>query len=146
MSVTRTVRAALASTAIAAAVLAGGSVPSAAAAPAHSSTPAAATQVAGATVILGDLECIETEDWGSGGDEPYLKVNGNRVWTSEDSVDNGGKLAVNIKAQVGDTVSLYDADSPDADDLLGSDVIEADRGTLVFQNDGAHYTLDFRPE
>jgi hypothetical protein len=120
-----------------AAVLAGASVPVAAVAAPH--------QTMATTVILGDLECIETEDWGSDGDEPYLKVNGNRVWTAEDSVDNGGKLAVNIKANVGDTVSLYDADSPDADDLLGSDVIEADRGTLVFQNDGAHYILDFRP-
>jgi hypothetical protein len=119
------------------AVLAGASVPVAAvAAPLHTLAT---------TVVLGDLECIATEDWGSDGDEPYLKVNGVRVWSAEDSVDDGGRLAVNIKANVGDTVSLYDADSPDADDLLGSDVIEADRGTLVFQNDGAHYILDFRP-
>jgi hypothetical protein len=141
MLVSRTVRALFV-----AAALASASLPAVAvAAPTAQIAPAAAQQVAATTVILGDLECIETEDWGADGDEPYIKVNGNRVWTAEDSVDNGGRLAVNIKANVGDTVSLYDADSPDADDLLGSDVIEADRGTLVFRNDGAHYILDFRP-
>ena len=108
--------------------------------PARSAAAPAATQV-----ILGDLECIETEDFGAEGDEPYITVNGNRVWTAADSVDNGGKLAVNIKVNVGDVVSLWDADFPDGDDLLGSDVVEGDRGTLVFGNDGAHYILDYRP-
>lgn len=113
-----------------AAILAGGLLPvTAAASPASPAVPASARQAMATTVILGDLECTETEDWGAGGDEPYLKVNGTRVWSAEDSVDNGGRLAVNIKANVGDTVSLYDSDSPDADDLLGSDVIESDRGT-----------------
>lgn len=141
MTVTRTARALIVAAALATAALPAVAV----AAPIGLVTAAGAAQVAATTVVLGDLECIETEDWGADGDEPYIKVNGVRVWTAADSVDNGGKLAVNIKANVGDTVSLYDDDSPDADDLLGSDVIEADRGTLVFQNDGAHYTLDFRP-
>jgi hypothetical protein len=50
-------------------------------------------------VILGDLECIETEDFGPEGDEPHITVNGNRVWTAADSVDNGGKLAVQHQGQ-----------------------------------------------
>jgi hypothetical protein len=95
-------------------------------------------------VILGELECLETEDW-TGGDEVYIKVNGETVWTAADSINTGDKMAVNRIVKVGDTVSLYDADSPDADDFLGSDIVEDDRGTLVFTNDDARYTLDYRP-
>jgi hypothetical protein len=95
-------------------------------------------------VTLGILECVTTEDW-SGGDEPYIKVNGRTVWTSADSVNDGESIAVNRIVNSGDTVALYDADSPDADDFLGSDIVEGDRGTLVFGNDDALYYLHYGP-
>ncbi|WP_304451893.1 hypothetical protein [Nocardiopsis sp. YSL2] len=117
------------------------------------SAPAAASTVQAparaATVNMHTLICYETEDWGADGDELYLVVNGTRVWSSADSVDcdhdSPARVPVNRKANTGDEVFLYDADSPDADDLLGSDVIEGSRGTLVFNNDGALYNLDYGP-
>ncbi|MCJ1676147.1 hypothetical protein MTF65_01965 [Streptomyces sp. APSN-46.1] len=54
-------------------------------------------------------------------------------------------MPVNRLARTGDVISLYDNDFPDGDDHLGSDTAEGDRGTLVFNLDGAHYTLDYGP-
>lgn len=93
--------------------------------------------------VLGNLTVIDTEDWSADGDEPYIKVNGVRVWAAADSVDVGGVLAVNIRVNPGDTVSLYDEDSPDADDLLGSDVVDGTQGSLVFKGSNSYYTLDY---
>ena len=110
---------------------------------------AAAAPAPMARVNMHTLICYETEDWGAGGDELYLVVNGSRIWSSADSVDcdhdSPARVPVNRKADTGDEVFLYDADSPDADDLLGSDVIEGSSGTLVFNNDGALYNLDYGP-
>ncbi|MBB6118083.1 hypothetical protein [Nocardiopsis algeriensis] len=121
---------------LAAAVLAGG-------------TTAAVPAAAQSTVNLHTLICYETEDWGADGDELYLIVNRTKVWSSADSVDcdhdTPRRVAVNRKAKTGDTVYLYDADSPDGDDFLGSDIIEGSRGTLVFNEDDALYNLDYGP-
>ncbi len=116
-----------------------------AAAVAADAQPAAPAKAAAATrVTLTTLECIETEDW-TGGDELYIKVNGRTIWTAADSVNDGESIAVNRIVNSGDTVALYDEDSPDADDFLGSDIVEGDHGTLVFNNDDAHYVLYYRP-
>lgn len=109
-------------------------------------TAAQATQRA--TVNLRTLTCYETEDL-TGGDNVYLKINGQTVWSAADSVDcdhdNPKTLPVNRLARTGDTVSLYDDDWPDGDDHLGSDTVEGDRGSLFFNLDGALYTLDYGP-
>ncbi|MEU5882387.1 hypothetical protein [Spirillospora sp. NPDC047279] len=118
--------------------LLGGAVPAAAA-------PAA---VRAASVNMHTLTCYETEDT-SGGDEVYIQINGQTVWSSADSIDCDHNAPatrpVNRLAKTGDTISLYDSDFPDADDHLGSDTIEGDRGTLVFNLDDALYTLDYGP-
>ena len=100
--------------------------------------------VAAVRVTLGTLECVTTEDW-TGGDEVYIRVNGRTIWSSADSINDGESLAVNRIVNSGDTVSLYDDDWPDGDDLLGSDIVEGDRGTLVFSNDDALYYLHYGP-
>lgn len=111
--------------------------------------PAAAAQAVQATTVnLRTLICYETEDL-TGGDNVYLKINGQTVWSAEDSIDCDHdapqNLPVNRLARTGDTVSLYDDDWPDDDDHLGSDTVEGDRGSLVFNLDGALYTLDYGP-
>jgi hypothetical protein len=95
-------------------------------------------------VTLGQLECVTTEDW-TGGDELYIRVNGRTIWSAADSVNDGESIAVNRIVNSGDTVALYDEDSPDADDFLGSDIVEGDHGTLVFSNDDALYYLHYGP-
>ncbi|MEV0503996.1 hypothetical protein AB0I84_41270, partial [Streptomyces spectabilis] len=101
-----------------------------------------------ATANLHTLTCYETQDV-TGGDQVYLQINGQTVWSSADSLDCDHNapttVPVNRLAKTGDTVSLYDEDSPDADDHLGSDVVEGDRGTLTFNLDDALYTLDYGP-
>ncbi len=100
--------------------------------------------VAASRVTLGILECVTTEDW-TGGDELYIRVNGRTIWSAADSVNDGESIAVNRIVNSGDTVALYDEDSPDADDFLGSDIVEGDHGTLVFSNDDALYYLHYGP-
>jgi endonuclease YncB( thermonuclease family) len=103
----------------------------------------ASAAAARATVTLGDLECIRSEDRAGEGDELYIRINGRKVWSSADSVGDGDTIAVNRKAKEGDTVALYDDDWPDGDDFLGSDIVEGGRGTLVFGNDDAEYYLHY---
>ncbi|TDB80502.1 hypothetical protein E1264_34060 [Actinomadura sp. KC216] len=104
-----------------------------------------------ATVNLIRLVCYETEDT-SGGDEIYIMINGSKVWSIADSINcdhsNPSHYPINHKAQTGDQVSLFDKDGDfpgDADDHLGSDIIEGDRGSLVFNLDDALYTIDYGP-
>jgi hypothetical protein len=109
---------------------------------------ASAPDVAMARVNLIRITCFETEDV-SGGDEPYIMINGTTVWSAADSIDCDhdapATREVNRQANTGDTVSVYDEDFPDSDDHLGSDVIEGDRGTLYFNLDGSLYTIDYGP-
>lgn len=111
--------------------------------------PASAEQATlRAAVNMHTLTCYETEDV-TGGDEVYLQINGQTVWSSADTIDCDHNAPttrpVNRLAKSGDTISLYDSDWPDADDHLGSDTIEGDRGTLTFNLDDALYTLDYGP-
>jgi hypothetical protein len=79
------------------------------------------------------------------GDEPYLKVN-TKFWSSPGSMDNGSRATVDRTVHVGDKVKAYDADSPDPDDLIGSDVIEPALagGTLVWESGHAKYRAAWR--
>jgi hypothetical protein len=125
------------------AALLGGALPAASAtaatggATAHSARAAAA-----ATVTLHTLHCQTTEDdWGS--DDVYIKVNGVKVWTAQDSINDGESLEVNLKVKVGDVITLYDRDDLDPDDYIGGDTVEGTTGTLVFTADDASYWLDY---
>jgi hypothetical protein len=123
--------------------LLGGMRPATADASVSASAPAVAEKKG--KVTLQDLECLTSEDSSvfGNGDELYIRAGGRVIWTAQDSVEDGEKLAVNRKVKVGSTIALYDADSPDGDDLIGTDIVEGSRGTLVFGNDDARYTLDY---
>jgi hypothetical protein len=79
-----------------------------------------------------------SEDAGADGDEPYLGVVTN-FWFAPGSMDDGSSAEVRKTVHLGDRVKAYDLDFPDADDLIGSDVIEPSfaGGTLVWES-GAH--------
>jgi len=110
---------------------------------AAASTAKASSAVAAAQVNLQVLHAVTTEELA---DELYLQVNGETVWTAQDSIEDGGTIAVNRKANVGDTVTLIDADGPfDGDDVLGSDIIEGTSGNLVFGNFDTDYWLEYGP-
>jgi len=85
------------------------------------------------------------EDAGLDGDEPYLMVN-TRFWSAPGSMDHGSRAAVERTVHLGDKVKAYDEDWPDADDLIGSDVIEPTLlgGTLVWESGGAKYRAGWR--
>lgn len=101
-----------------------------------------------ARVRLDRLECEKTED-STGADEAYLNFNNERVFGPV-SINDGQTVNVGVtkafarKARV----ELFDADSPDEDDSLGSiEIRELSRGlrsekfTGDFTGDGARYTL-----
>jgi hypothetical protein len=86
-----------------------------------------------------------SEDAGADGDEPYLRVNTN-FWSAPGSMDDGSRATVDRTVHVGDKVRAYDSDSPDRDDLIGSDVIERTLvgGTLVWESGDAKYRASWR--
>jgi hypothetical protein len=93
---------------------------------------------------LGVLKVNETEDFGWGGDEPYITVNGKERWKAGGEMDNGAKADVNINVRIGKTVRVYDRDlagQPDPDDLIGSFRVEG-WGVVSLTNDDADYTLE----
>lgn len=110
-----------------------------------------------ATLTLKNLYCIETED-STGADEPYLRVNGSKKWSSNslntgEDVDlfdrNGNPLQINFSAQA--VISLFDSDGNhwyDRDDFLGSWTVtnqDIGRGDQLafFYLDGANYQLAY---
>jgi hypothetical protein len=130
--------------AISASLLAAMPAATALADPAAASTAKASSAVAAETVNLQVLHAVVTEELA---DELYLQINGETVWTAQDSIEDGGTIAVNRKAKVGDTVTLIDADGPfDGDDVLGSDIVDsADGGILTFGNFDTDYWLEYGP-
>lgn len=108
-------------------------------------TAGAAAPAAQGPVILRGLRAATTEDVAS--DEPYLKVDGKKVWASG-SIDEGQTRPVGVIVNEGDEVSLYDEDvgGPfDDDDLLGEATVAGSDGTLEFHGDDASYTLGYGP-
>jgi hypothetical protein len=121
-------------------------------------TALVASITASATVVVASADarsrpeaCItrfyvdRSEDAGADGDEPYLRVNTN-FWSAPGSMDDGSRATVDRTVHVGDKVRAYDADSPDRDDLIGSDVIERTLvgGTLVWESGDAKYRASWR--
>lgn len=132
----------------AALALAGGaafaSPASAATSTAHTGQHHVAELRIGEPAILGTLTVVRTEDV-TGGDNPYILVNGERVWTSDDSINDGESREVNRRVKVGDKITVYDSDWPDGDDWIGDDFVDDQTSDLVFGLDGAYYTLTVRP-
>ena len=121
-------------------------------------TALVASITASATVVVASADarsrpeaCItrfyvdRSEDAGADGDEPYLRVNTN-FWSAPGSMDNGSRATVDRTVHVGDKIRAYDEDSPDRDDLIGSDVIEWTLvgGTLVWESGDAKYRASWR--
>ncbi len=81
-----------------------------------------------------------SEDVSADGDEPYLRIRTN-FWHAPGSMDDGSRATVDRTVHLGDKVRAYDEDSPDPDDLIGSDVIEPSLlgGTLVWESGHARY-------
>ncbi len=93
---------------------------------------------------LGTLTVHETEDWGSGGDEPFITVNGKEVWDAGGEMDEPSSAAINLNVRIGSTVRVYDRDSGnngDPHDLIGSFPVKG-WGKVQLTNDDAHYTID----
>jgi hypothetical protein len=87
--------------------------------------PAAAATGGGVQVVaqlhLLDLECLAEND-GFGSDEPYININGQRVW-SRGNVDRGDIELVNLRFDFDEvvTVELWEDDGglSGRDDLMG---------------------------
>ncbi|KAB2350121.1 hypothetical protein [Actinomadura rudentiformis] len=109
---------------------------------AHAATSAGTSQAAQAACVL-RFRVSATEDVGASGDEPYLKVN-TVFWRAPGSMDDGAVAAVNKTVHVGDVVQAWEADSPDADDFIGSDIVTASGTLLEFTGDGAVYSARYR--
>lgn len=97
-------------------------------------------------VLLQRLECQETED-STGADEAYLNYDDERVFGPV-SINDGQAVTVGVFRTLAGRVrvELFDADSPDKDDPLGSIVIsEREKGLGLrsrdFTGNGARYTL-----
>ncbi|WP_199043834.1 hypothetical protein [Glycomyces salinus] len=95
------------------------------------------------SACIESLTVHEAEDWSAPGDEPYLTVDGWRIWESPGSMDDGATAAVNRTVAVGSVVAAWDYDWPDPDDFIGSDTVGSRGGTLTFQGDGAHYSARY---
>lgn len=107
-------------------------------------------------LVLVSLHCEETEDT-TGADEPYILVNGNRVWgpgslNDNDTVDLS--KAVNPIAFANHAnIQVWDQDTGafDDDDKLGDftvsseEVAEGDKSRRI-SGDGSKYTLFYRVE
>jgi hypothetical protein len=99
---------------------------------------------------LVSLECLDTETtWGP--DHAYLRVNGETVWARHMNENHTERFTTdthrNFDAWA--SIQLWDDDSPDADDLLGTvTATPADAGkgerTGYFREDGADYKLIYR--
>lgn len=102
------------------------------------------------TLRLVSLECVRQEDF-TGTDEPYLRVDGNRVWGpvnlgAGQTVDLRGVSPFAIRPRV--AIDLFDEDFPDDDDHLGRTFArhgQAGQGgqTHTFTGDGAKYHLKY---
>ena len=78
---------------------------------------------------LGTLTVHETEDWGSGGDEPFITVNGKEVWDAGGEMDEPSSAAINLNVRIGsklgDNISQFQAS------LLGDEVPSAGNRCVV---------------
>ncbi|MGB3767806.1 MAG: hypothetical protein WA947_14715 [Phormidesmis sp.] len=102
-------------------------------------------------LFVNSIKCNETEDWGN--DECRLEINADsrRKGTLKKSMDDGQtwRIARSYNFENSATIKLWDEDSPDADDFLGSlqlDTRTRPNSTARFTRDGADYTLSYRVE
>lgn len=105
------------------------------------------------TLQLVKLECIQSEGYATL-DAIYFKI-GNQEWPStrlrmgpsypNNIVDLEGYADINFSGSI--TIELWDDDTWDSDDFLGSNTIYCssdDSGVVRFTEDGASYKLYYR--
>ncbi|MBE9157631.1 hypothetical protein IQ265_12460 [Nodosilinea sp. LEGE 06152] len=100
-------------------------------------------------LILSQLKCNETEDWGADECRLEVLVDGTLQPHLKRSLDNGQTWSLNQTYAFNSSVEikLWDEDSPDADDLLGSVRITTgltSGATAAFTRDGANYQLRYQ--
>jgi hypothetical protein len=92
-----------------------------------------------------DLRCIKNQE--IGGDEPYLKVRNNKVWSADD-MKSGAVVSLRSLQSFSftDTIDITLMEKDFRDDCLGTATITADavgqgQQEINFTEDGAHYQL-----
>lgn len=94
-----------------------------------------------------DLRCIKSQE--VGGDEPYLKVRGNKVWSVSSDIKSGAAVSLRSLAPIPFKdeveVALMEKDSF-RDDCLGQGSVTSyslgqGQQELNFEDEGAHYQL-----
>ncbi|KEI43094.1 hypothetical protein GU90_18385 [Saccharopolyspora rectivirgula] len=96
-----------------------------------------------AIIKLGTLYCYTTED-NIGGDHPYLKLDGEKVWGPVRMTDGQSERIGATHGFSGSVVvELFEEDDLDPDDLLGRHTLSEGSGKVEFARDGAHYVLDY---
>ena len=92
-----------------------------------------------------DLRCIKNQE--IGGDEPYLKVRNNKVWSADDMKSGAVVSLRSLQAfSFTDTIDLALMEKDFRDDCLGTATITADavgqgQQEINFTEEGAHYQL-----
>lgn len=102
-------------------------------------------------LILTSLKCKETEDWGK--DECRLDIIGDGIRKArlKKSMNDGDTWHLNRSYTFENSaaIRLWDEDSPDSDDFLGSVLLDGrvrNQATARFTRDGADYTLSYHVE
>lgn len=92
-----------------------------------------------------DLRCIKNQE--IGGDEPYLKVRNNKVWSADDMKAGATVSLRSLQAfSFTDTIDIALMEKDFRDDCLGTATITADavgqgQQEINFTEEGAHYQL-----
>jgi hypothetical protein len=92
-----------------------------------------------------DLRCLKNQEMG--GDEPYLKVRNNKVWSSDDMKAGAVVSLRSIQPfSFAETIDLALMEKDFSDDCLGTATITADvagqgQQEINFNEEGAHYQL-----
>jgi hypothetical protein len=96
-----------------------------------------------ANLVVTHIHCVSTEDV-TGPDEALLKWHdGNTIWSGQ--LNDGNEVDTpHVVVHVGDTIDLWDVDSPDPDDLLGS--LRIDGAHDYHYTNGADYWVTIANE
>lgn len=95
-----------------------------------------------ASTCIKSLKVIATEDdWD--GDEPYMTNNKKLFWNGPNGMGVGDKATINKSITVGNTLAVYEEDSPDADDFIESVTVVNGSGVWEVNGDGAVYDVQY---
>lgn len=108
-------------------------------------TPEQAAVVEGGLYRLDSIEGVRVSADPIGGDEPYINVNGTKIWSG--SLEQGGTATINQLAPEAASISLYDNDPwPNPDDPIGApQSLSPNQSVLAFDGgpDSSRYLLRY---